>query len=166
MTDVKITQYRINKEEWKEYTEALQLSVDGKYKIEYRSVDGAGNMEETKVEEIKIDQTAPELTVSVDKPILLVPNHKLVDIKAFLDYGDVTSGIDSVVLKSITVDEPNADYSDISGALYKTLDTEFALRSERNGKGNGRIYTITYLAIDQAGNTTEAQATVTVLKGR
>lgn len=166
MTDVKITQYRINKEEWKEYTEALQLSADGKYTIEYRSVDGAGNVEETKVKEIKIDQTAPELTFSVDKPILLVPNHKLVDIKALLDYADLTSGIDSVVLETITVNEPNADYSDISGALFKTLDTEFALRSERNGKGDGRIYTITYLATDQAGNTTEAQATVTVLKGR
>jgi uncharacterized protein YdeI (BOF family)/predicted acetyltransferase len=166
MTDVKTTEYRINKHDWKEYTEAIQLSADGEYTIEYRSVDGAGNVEETKVKEIKIDQTAPELTVSVDKPILLVPNHKLVDIKALLDYGDVTSGIDSVVLESITVNEPNADYSDISGALYKTLDTDFALRSERNGKGDGRIYTITYLATDQAGNKTEAQATVTVLKGR
>ncbi|MCM3124191.1 MULTISPECIES: DUF4350 domain-containing protein [unclassified Mesobacillus] len=166
LTDVKTTQYRINGGEWTVYSDALQLTTDGIYKIEYHSVDGAGNVEETKMKEFKIDQTAPELSVSVDKPTLLVPNHKLVDIKALLDYSDATSGISTVVLESITVNEANADSSDISGALYKTLDTDFALRSERNGKGNGRIYTITYLATDQAGNTTEAQATVTVLKGR
>jgi DNA/RNA endonuclease YhcR with UshA esterase domain len=166
MTEVETTQYRINGGDWTSYSEALQLAFDGIYMIEYRSVDGAGNIEETQMKEIKIDLTAPELSVSVDKPILLVPNHKLVDIKALLEYSDVTSGIGSVVLESITVNEANADSSDINGALYKTLDTEFALRSERNGKGNGRIYTITYLTTDQAGNTTEAQATVTVLKGR
>lgn len=159
-------EYRINGGEWAAYSDALQLTTDGIYKIEYRSVDGAGNVEETKMKEIKIDQTVPELSFSVDKPTLLVPNHKLVDIKALLDYSDATSGISSVVLESITINEANSDSSDISGALYKTLDTDFALRSERNGKGNGRIYTITYHAADQAGNTTEAQATVTVLKGR
>ncbi|WP_226642998.1 DUF4350 domain-containing protein [Mesobacillus subterraneus] len=164
---VATTQYRFSGEEnWREYTTPIELNEDGEYTIEFHSEDVRGNDEETKSIDIKIDKTAPELTVSVDKPILLVPNHKLVDIKALLDYSDSTSKIDSVVLKSIDINEQNADKNDIHGAYYGTLDTDFALRSERSGKGNGRIYTITYLATDKAGNTTEAQATVTVLKGR
>lgn len=165
-SSVNAPEYRIDGGEWLKYTEAIQFNKDGIFTLEYRSVDGAGNVEETKQEEIKIDQTAPELSVSVDKPTLRVPNHKLVDIKALLDYGDARSGISSVVLESITVNEATANSRDISGAQYNTLDTNFALRSERNRKGNGRIYTITYLAVDEAGNKTEAQATVTVVKGR
>ena len=38
----------------------------------------------------------------------------------------------------------------------------FQLRAERSGNGKDRIYTITYQAIDWAGNSTLATATVTV----
>ena len=36
------------------------------------------------------------------------------------------------------------------------------LRAERSGKGNGRIYLITYSATDSSGNTSFAEATVIV----
>ena len=39
---------------------------------------------------------------------------------------------------------------------------EGLLRSERSGKGSGRVYTITYSATDASGHTTVRQATVTV----
>lgn len=50
----------------------------------------------------------------------------------------------------------------IQGAEIGSLDTEFMLRAERSGKGNGRIYSITYRAFDLAGNKTSTSATVTV----
>jgi hypothetical protein len=36
------------------------------------------------------------------------------------------------------------------------------LRAERSGRGEGRVYQITYTATDDAGNTSTASATVTV----
>ena len=41
-------------------------------------------------------------------------------------------------------------------------DNNISLRAERSGKSNGRVYTLTYKAEDQAGNTATATATVTV----
>lgn len=165
MSGVKSTQYRINNQDWTEYTGPIKLTTDGVFLIEYRSEDQEGNLETTKSMEVKIDKTAPVLKVSVDTPILSVPNHKLVDINAILDDSDVSSGLDSIVLESITVNETNALPTDIQGADFGTLDTTFSLRSERNGYGDGRVYTITYRATDKAGNVTRASATVTVPKG-
>lgn len=164
LSGVSSTQYRLNGGEWQEYTRPIKLTADGIHTLEYRSQDVKGNVESVESLEVKIDKTAPALTVSVDKPILWSPNHKLVDIKAFLDYSDTTSGIDSVVLTSITVNEANALPTDIQGAAYETMDTDFSLRAERNGYDDGRIYTITYKGTDKAGNTTTGTATVTVPK--
>jgi hypothetical protein len=42
-------------------------------------------------------------------------------------------------------------------------DLHVKLRAERSGKGSGRIYTMTYIATDACGNSSEtASTTVTV----
>jgi uncharacterized protein YdeI (BOF family) len=164
---VKTTQYRFSKgEPWKDYTGPIELTEDGVYTIEFRSEDNRGNIEESKSIVVKIDRTAPVLNFSVDKPILLVPNQKLIDIKAILEYGDATSEIDSVVLESITINDEKQDITDVQGAVYGSDDRGFALRATRGEKGKERVYTITYSVTDLAGNTTSASSTVTVLKGR
>jgi DNA/RNA endonuclease YhcR with UshA esterase domain len=165
LSGVATSQYSFDGQNWSNYTGIVQLTENGKYTIYYRSIDTSGNYESTKTIDVKIDKTAPTLNVSVDLPILSVPNHKLIDIKAFLKYSDSTSGIESVVLELITVNEANALPNDIDGAAYGTMDTAFKLRADRSGSGNGRIYTITYLATDKAGNTTRGTATVTVPRG-
>ena len=65
-----------------------------------------------------------------------------------------------VVLTSIVSDE--LDDGDIEGADTGTEDYEFLLRAERDGGGDGRVYTITYTATDSSGNSAAASATVTV----
>lgn len=165
MSGVESTYYRINGGDWEAYSGPLELNADGIHTVDYYSEDNAGNREESKSVEVKIDGTGPSLQVSVDKPILAVPNHKMMDITAFLTYEDSASGVDSVVLESITVNEENASPDDIQGTEYGTLDTVFSLRSERNGFGDGRVYTITYLVTDKAGNQMRGTATVTIPKG-
>ncbi len=162
---VKKTQYRVNKGEWEDYTNPIVLSTEGNNTFEYRSEDNSGNVEDPQLVDINIDKTAPVLKVTVDKSLLSQPNHKLENIKVTLDSSDAISRIASIILESITVNEANATPNDIQGANYRTMDTEFSLRSERNGYGSGRIYTITYLAKDKAGNTARSTATVTVPKG-
>lgn len=63
---VKSPKYRINGEEWMEYTEAIQFNEDGIFTLEYHSSDNSGNVEEVKSIKIKLDKTAPETTVAVN----------------------------------------------------------------------------------------------------
>ncbi|WP_242245849.1 hypothetical protein [Bacillus cereus group sp. BfR-BA-01330] len=103
------------------------------------------------------------LNISLDKTIIWPPNHKMVPITATIHASDGTSGINSVVLTSITSNEilqsddiRNANYNKpISGST-----DSFSLRADR--LGSGRIYTVTYTAMDNTGNVTAKTATVTV----
>lgn len=58
------TFYRINGGLWEEYTGGFTLSDEGTNVVEYYSVDEAGNIEDTKSVEIRIDKTAPNVTVN------------------------------------------------------------------------------------------------------
>lgn len=51
---------------------------------------------------------------------------------------------------------------DGQGAEIGTSDNKILLRAERSGNGLGRVYTVTYEAVDHAGNKTQASATVSV----
>ncbi len=162
------TEYRINGGEWSAYDREFILTADGMNKVEYRSIDSAGNVEDVNETTIQIDKTAPILSLTLDVTNIKVPNHKLVPIHATLNYSDGLSGIDSVVLRSITSNEADNGLgdgnqsNDIQDALLGTEDVSFSVRAERSGNGEGRVYTVTYAAIDQAGNETTAVATVTI----
>ena len=163
------TEYRINGGDWQQYTTPLTFS-DGVHIVEYRSVDAAGNVEDIRWTELKIDTSAPELTVQPNITVLRPPNHKMIPIRITLDYHDQTSGVSQVSLVSVTSNEPDNDKGDgnteedIQGAEIGTEDTELMLRAERSGQGDGRVYTITYAVTDHAGNVTEASAVVEVKK--
>ncbi|RAP75791.1 PKD domain-containing protein [Paenibacillus montanisoli] len=168
LSGVAKTEYRINHGDWIAFTGSIPAFEDGEYLVEYRSVDNAGNAEAEQAIAIRVDTTAPALTVDLNQSTMWPPNHKMVDITVTLDFGDRTSGIGSVVLTSITSSEPDEGLgdgdmpNDIQGADYGTQDTTFSLRAERSGQGTGRIYTITYTITDTAGNQTVQTATVTV----
>jgi hypothetical protein len=55
---------------------------------------------------------------------------------------------------------------DIQNAVFGTDDRVFQLRSERQGKGDGRVYTAAYQAEDDSGNASQEQATVEVPKSQ
>ncbi|MBI3195756.1 MAG: HYR domain-containing protein, partial [Ignavibacteriae bacterium] len=114
-----------------------------------------------------IDNEPPSITCSVNPASLWPPNHKMKDISASFTASD-NSGTATVVLTSITCSEPDNGLGDgdtpddIQDASYGTADTQFKLRAERSGRGNGRVYTITYSATDASGNSSTCVSTVTV----
>ncbi|MCZ8518566.1 MULTISPECIES: pectinesterase family protein [Paenibacillus] len=128
-------------------------------------VDAAGNKGSAKAVVSVIDKKAPALNLTVDKPVLWPPNHKLIPVHVTVKSTDTGSGIASVVLKSITSSEGDKGLGagdqpgDIREAAFGTKDTDFLLRAERY---RSRVYTITYTAEDRAGNRTEASVKVTV----
>ena len=150
------TEYQVNDGAWITYTGSIPAFGEGTYKFGYRSKDQAGNVEQLKTVEFKVDKTAPVLSVQLDKTVIWPANHKMVKINATLNSSDATSGVESVVLTSITSNQPDSGQGDIQ-ANFGTAATSFSLRAEKS-----RIYTITYTATDKAGNKTVTTVTVTV----
>ncbi|WP_173187535.1 OmpL47-type beta-barrel domain-containing protein [Paenibacillus alginolyticus] len=150
------TEYQVNDGGWITYTGSIPAFGEGNYKVGYRSTDLAGNVESIKTIEFKIDKTAPILTVQLDNTSIWPANHKMVTIHATLNSSDAASGVASMVLTSITSNEPDSGQGDI-GANIGTATTSFSLRAEK-----GRIYTITYTATDKAGNQSVTSAIVIV----
>nr|WP_261306515.1 DUF6359 domain-containing protein [Paenibacillus andongensis] len=142
------------------------FSDNGSFTFEF--TDAAGNKGSVTATVSNIDKIAPLLKLSVDKPVLQENNHKMVQINVGVETDGTGTGVASVVLTSITSNEPENGLgdgnteNDIQDAAIGTNDTSFSLRAERSGKGSGRIYTITYTATDLAGNTTTSSTQVVV----
>ena len=114
---------------------------------------------------IKIDKSAPHFDgISVDNGLLWPPNHKMVPIKVTAFASDVGSGIVSCKIISVTSNEPidGLGDGDTSPDWQITGDLTVNLRAERSGAGAGRLYTITVLCVDKAGNGSTAIVTATV----
>ncbi|KRF43634.1 hypothetical protein ASG93_01550 [Paenibacillus sp. Soil787] len=139
---------------------------NGSFTFEFK--DAAGNVGSVTAIVSNIDKIAPTLKLSVDKSLLEQNNHKMIPINVTVQADGTGTDIASVLLTSITSNEPDNGLgdgdtvNDIQDAAIGTYDTSFSLRAERSGKGSGRIYTITYTATDLAGNSTTASTQVIV----
>ncbi|MDQ0900808.1 OmpL47-type beta-barrel domain-containing protein [Paenibacillus sp. V4I7] len=150
------TEYQVNDGAWITYTGSIPAFGEGTHKVGYRSTDQASNVEQLKTVEFKVDKTEPSLIVQLDKTSIWPAEHKMVTINVILNSSDATSGVESVVLTSITSNQPDSGQGDIQ-ANFGTAATSFSLRAEKS-----RIYMITYTATDKAGNKTVTSVTVTV----
>lgn len=121
--------------------------------------------------------TPPTLQVMLSPNVLWPPNHKLIPITATLAVSDSCDANPAVALVSITSNEPDNgwghrhhddDIEAIGGGPipFGTDVRSFLLRAERSGKGGERVYTVTYMAKDAAGNTASASAEVIVRHDR
>jgi uncharacterized repeat protein (TIGR01451 family) len=114
------------------------------------------------------DATPPQLSVELTPNVLWPPNHMLVKVTATVTASDDSGLEPSVSLVSVTSNEPDNGLGDGDTANDIVIkdDTTLKLRAERSGLGDGRIYTVTYEAVDACGNATQASATVTVPKSQ
>jgi len=77
---------------------------------------------------------------------------------------DINDDSPEISLVSITMNEGDEAIGDghTTDDIQIGDDGSIRLRAERSGTGSGRIYTITYQAVDDSGNAAVASATVTV----
>jgi probable HAF family extracellular repeat protein len=151
-------------------TWTANVSGEGTHTISCSVSDEAGNTASAS-DTVKIDTLAPSAACNVTPNELGIPanNHKLVDITVSVDVTDSGSGADGFTLVSVTSNQADSGLGpddlpdDIQGWDTGTNDTSGQLRTERYRKE--RIYTLTYLGKDLAGNTKACQATVSVPKG-
>jgi len=110
------------------------------------------------------DTTPPEFTASVDKGVLWPPNHKMVPVKVLVSAYDGESGVASTKITSVTSNEPvdGLGDGDTVPDWVITGDLTVNLRAERSGTGNGRVYTITVVCTDHAGNSSVKNVAVYV----
>jgi hypothetical protein len=103
------------------------------------------------------DTTPPAIEVELDPDLLWPPNHKMNGITAEVVATD-NCGIVSIVLESVTSDEPDNGtgdgntVNDIQGTQLGAADLSFQLRAERMKEGDGRVYTASYTATDGSDN--------------
>jgi hypothetical protein len=115
------------------------------------------------------DTTPPEIDVVLDRDHLWPPNHKMATVCADVTVTDICDPNPTFVLLSVESSEPDNGKgdgnttNDIQDAATGTPDLCVDLRSERQGGGDGRKYTIIYEAMDMSGNTAEDTVCVWVV---
>lgn len=145
------------------------ISAEGVTEISYFAVDNAGNQESPTTYTVRIDKTPPAITAcSVNPATLWPPNHKLVPVTVTVAFADPVSSVAGVILDSASSSETDDGpgdgdtRDDIQGFAVGSDKTSGWLRAERGGKGSGRLYTLTYEAVDAAGNVAACTVTVAV----
>jgi len=118
--------------------------------------------------DLRQDERAPVLTLSVTPALLWPANHKMVPVTVTATAVDDTDPTPAITLVGVRSSEPDDGKGDGAtvGDIVRLSDFQFLLRAERSGSGPGRFYTITYRASDSAGNSVERAVTVTVPANR
>ena len=135
---------------------------------EWIATDECGNTSRCEQVITLEDVTPPVLDASVLSGCLWPPNHGMVDVGLRAVATDDCAPPDSVVvtIAEITSDEATATELGSGGpahapdAIVDGLRTW--LRAERNGDGDGRVYSIRVTAADPCGNVAEARIEVRV----
>jgi hypothetical protein len=84
-----------------------------------------------------------------------------VAVTTTVDVNDAGSGPAGFELLSVTSNEGDVS-AESNGWAFDTPDTSGSLLAARLGTGQGRVYTLTYQGMDNAGNTANCSTTVTV----
>lgn len=139
--------------------------------VTWTASDSSGNQSSCTETVTVIDTEAPTITLKGNTPSLSPPNHgyhtfNVTDFVASAsDNCDTSVNLGSVYITKVTSDEAengpgsgNTLNDIVIGSDCKSVQ----LRSEREGGGNGRVYTIYFKAQDAAGNVSIVTAKVIV----
>jgi hypothetical protein len=140
---------------------SLTLSAEGETTITYFSTDRAGNVEAPKSLVVRIDKTAPTITGLPAQCTVWPPNRKFVQV-AIVTAIDGLSGLSSFNT-DVQSSEPSLPGEVDSITVGTGLEQRvISVRADRRAEGTGRIYVISAVATDKAGNTASASANCVV----
>ncbi|MFL6282571.1 MAG: immunoglobulin-like domain-containing protein [Pyrinomonadaceae bacterium] len=153
----------------------VDANTPGTYEIHYSASDGTHTATATRTVNV-VDTSGPTITINPNQQMSLWPaNHKYqtVTVTDFVlgasDACDSTVNRSKVYIVKITSDElenGNGDGNTSDDIVIAPGCKSAQLRAEREGGGDGRVYTITFKVVDAAGNFATATATVTVPKSQ
>jgi len=133
------------------------IAGDGTHAVTWYAIDNAGNVEPPQEMSINIDKTPPSIpSLSADPSILWPPDRKMMNIAIGGSVADGGSGIASTI---ITVTDEYGIYN----MTVPDFGSAIPLESWRAGSDrDGRLYTITAVTTDKAGNQSTGTTTVLV----
>ena len=149
---------------WQPYNGAFVFSTEGTTTILYRSTDRATNAETAQSITLKIDTTAPSLTLSATPSVIWPITGEMVDVRIDGSGSDSVSGLASV--SYVVTDEYGSPLTlplrSLSGSSTNWNET-LAVEARREGTDlNGRLYVVTATLTDTAGNTTTISTNILV----
>ncbi|GAA3400936.1 hypothetical protein GCM10020370_07140 [Paenibacillus hodogayensis] len=125
---------------WHGYTSPLSFEADGKYRVDYRSTDDAGNVEAPQFIDIRIDKTSPVTKAAVSPAEPDGWNgHYVHPVTVTLTAEDAWSGVEKT---EISLD---------NGGSWQPYSAPIVF--DRDGE-----HRLMYRSLDRAGNTETAQA--------
>ncbi|MDR6879367.1 OmpL47-type beta-barrel domain-containing protein [Bacillus sp. 3255] len=96
MSGVEKTQYKLSEsEEWTDYDGPFALPNDGTYTIQYRSADKAGNVEDAKLQTVKVDTTLPDIKFVINGKELIEGDSFDDNLPLTIQVSDQLSGVAS-----------------------------------------------------------------------
>ena len=106
-----------------------------------------------------VDTIAPVIAaLSASPKTLWPPNHKMVDVKLRATVSDACGPVGWKITQVSSNESVNGKGDGNTSSDWQiTGDHTLKLRAERSGKGDGRVYTITVVATDAAGNHSAAK---------
>ncbi|MHC4687322.1 MAG: immunoglobulin-like domain-containing protein [Planctomycetota bacterium] len=145
--------------------DTVDTSTPGTYLVTYDAVDDCGNSASQVIRTVIVQAIPPDCSGAYAGPdCLWPPFHQMVPVK-ILGVTDPDGDDITITITAITSDEPTASDKGSGGAKHAPdadgVGTDTALlRAERSGKRNGRVYVISFTAVDGQG--AECQASVRV----
>jgi hypothetical protein len=148
----------------------VQSSDAGIYTVETTGACSTASQSAT----LSVNTTPPGIVLNGNNISLWPPNHSyhtinVTDLVASASSCDGTVNINSVVIDSVTSDEVengNGDGNTLNDIVISCNRKSVQLRAERDGGGDGRVYTITFKVTDSFGVSTTVTAQVTVPKNQ
>ena len=139
----------------------------GEHQIQFLVSDAVNEPVSTFVTVTVQDTTAPTLAPVPSVTILWPPNHQLHCVLIQANACDKGGGPVLLTLEVASSEPPDttADGHTIPDYYIDSVDSEtgiiqLSLRSERQGSGNGRLYTVQITATDESGNSSVASVAI------
>jgi hypothetical protein len=130
----------------------------------WTATDESGNSSECVQTITVVDTRPPEFELSVTPTFMWPPSHKMVEVIPSWTVSDECDAEPQVSLVDIVMNEDDntVGSGNTTDDIEVNPDGEIYVRSERSGANSGRIYTITFQAVDDCGNATVRSATVSI----
>lgn len=150
---------------WQPYNGAFVFGTEGITTILYRSIDRATNSESSHSVTLKIDTSAPSLTLNATPSVIWPVTGETVNVRIDGSGSDSVSGLASV--SYVVTDEYGSSLTLPLRSLLgssTTWNETLAVESRREGTDlNGRLYVVVATLTDTAGNTTVISTNILVL---
>jgi len=147
-TGIHHSEYALDDEPFKLYTTPFTVRKEGNVLLRYRAVDNSGNIEKTVLNQIYVDNTAPQVEIGTDRGVFQKNDYLYCSkrLKFYINAKDDDSG-----------SGVRATYAGVSMDKMRFRGT--GISSEKNffsvADGVEGIYEFYYTAIDNVGNLAE-----------